>query len=442
MNRLHLPPRAAPFLVLLLACLAQAVIALNPGFFSHDELQWGAAASVPPGAALPWFPWLDASMLQWRPLTFNAWLVLSNALFETPRAMHAAWVLMGSSIAAGLSWLLVRFGLSWRVAATAGLVFALNPYAAYVHGWVATLADLLWVGASLALAVVLERAHRRGAIVPAALWAFVLTALGLLAKESALSMPALVGLAWLLAGRRRVLGAATLGSGLAAVVYLALRLGTLLSPAESSGYALSPATAPMNFVSYVMYLPITATLEVNTLWLRSSSQLTAAALLMLGLWAGITRAWPRLGLAMLLGAALCVAPVLVLSQTATQYGYGLSLWLVACTALAWPRLGRPARALVLVLSLLVVWHGANVQKQMRAVGKRQAVFQPALVEALAAQPGPVKLLRHREFGWVYARLTHEVPSWRGQPIGDRVVWVDAKADADYVVMEDGRLVRP
>lgn len=179
---------------------------------------------------------------------------------------------------------------------------------------------------------------------PAALWAFVLTALGLLAKESALSMPALVGPPGLLAGRRRVLGAATLGSGLAAVVYPALRLGTLLSPAESSGYALSPATAPMNFVSYVMYLPITATLEVNTLWLRSSSQLTAVALLMLGLWAGITRAWPRLGLAMLLGAALCVAPVLVLSQTATQYGYGLSLWLVACTALAWPRLGRPARA--------------------------------------------------------------------------------------------------
>ena len=442
---LHTPalpaPRTAPWIVLLLACLGQAVLALNPGYFSHDELQWGAAAHVPPGAALPWFPWTDATMLQWRPLTFNGWLLLSNALFETPRAMHALWVLMGSAIAAGLSALLMRLGLGWRAAMAAGLLFALNPYAAYVHGWVGTLADLLWVGASLALAAVLERAYRRGAIVPAAAWAFGLTALGLLAKEAALVMPALVGLAWLLARRPRVLAAATAGSGLAALAYLALRAGALLSPDASSGYSLAPGAAPMNFAAYAMYLPVTATFEVNTLWLRSSGQLVASALLMLALAGGVLRASPRLGLALALGAVVTVGPVLVLPQTATQYGYGFSLWLVACTALAWPKLGRPFRALVLLLSLLCVWHGVRVQQEMRAVGDRQAVFQPALVQALAAHEGPLKLQRDREFGWAYERLTHNVPSWRGQPIGDRVVWVDAAAEADYVVAANGALVR-
>jgi hypothetical protein len=445
------PLRAVPLLVLVLAFLAQLALALNPGYFSHDELQWGAAADVPGWAALPWFPWTDPSMLQWRPLTFNAWLLLSQALFESPRAMHSLWVLMGSGIAAGLSWLLMRLGLGWRVAAAAGLAFALNPYAAYVHGWVGTLADLLWVGLSLVLATKLHAMHQHAAAAPqdagplalrAGAWAFALTALALLAKESALVMPTLVGLAWLVAGRSRVLGAATLGSGLAAVAYLALRAGTLLAPAESSGYALAPAAAPLNFAAYALYLPVTGILEVETVWLRSNGQVIAATLLMLGLAAAVLRASPRLGLAMVAGAALSVAPVLVLPHAATQYGYGFSLWLVACTALAWPRLGRAARCLVVLLLVLLTWHGARVQSEMRAVGERQAVFQPSLAAALAKHEGPLKLLRDRKFGWAYARLTHAVPAWRGQAIGDRVVWVEDAAEADYRVAEDGGLVAP
>lgn len=439
--------RATPLLVLILACLAQAVLALNPGYFSHDELQWGAAADVDAWTALPWFPWTDASMLQWRPLTFNGWLLLSNALFESPRAMHSLWVLMGSAIAAGLSWLLLRLGLGARVAATAGLAFALNPYAAYVHGWVATLADLLWVGASLALALVLqaqlrtEAAGAKAITLRAAIAAFALTGLGLLAKESALAMPALVGLAWLLAGRSRVLGAAMVGSGLAAVLYLVVRAGALLPPAASSGYALEPAAAPLNFAAYALYLPVTASFEVNTVWLRSAHQLAVSALLVLGLLAAVLRASPRLGLAMALGAALSVAPVLVLPHASTQYGYGFSLWLVACTALAWPRLGRPGRALAWLLCVLLVWHGARVQGEMRAVGERQAVFQPALVAVLATHEGPLRLQRDHEYGWAYGRLTHQVPAWRGQAIGDRVVWVEDGASADYSVAGDGGLVR-
>ena len=451
MNRPAFPTFAVPLLVLVLACLAQLTLALNPGYFSHDELQWGAAADVQGWARLPWFPWTDTTMLQWRPLTFNGWLLLSHALFESPRAMHSLWVLMGSTIAAGLSWLLLRMGLGWRVAALAGLAFALNPYAAYVHAWVGTLADLLWVGASLALAARLHGLHRRGQASPAealgcalqaGAWAFALTALALLAKESALVMPALVGLAWLLAGGGRVPGAATLGSGLAAVAYLALRAGALLAPGETSGYALAPAAAPVNFAAYALYLPVTGILEVNAVWHRSTGQITAAAVLMLALAAMVLRASPRLGLALVTGAVLSVGPVLVLPHAATQYGYGFSLWVIACTALAWPRLGRAGRGLVLLLFVLLAWHGGRVQSEMRAVGERQAVFQPALVQALAGHEGPLRLLRDRKFGWAYERLTHEVPAWRGKAIGDRVVWVEEAAGADYRVAEDGALVRP
>lgn len=454
-NRPHFPPLspapATPLLVLVIAWLAQLTLALNPGYFSHDELQWGATADVPGWAALPWFPWTDTSMLQWRPLTFNAWMLLSNALFESPRAMHSLWVLMGSAIAAGLTWLLQRWGLGWRAAVLAGLVFALNPYAAYVHGWVATLADLLWVGASLVLAARLHGAHRRAEATPgetprlawvAGAWALALTALALLAKESALVMPTLVGLAWLLSGRGRVLGAATLGSGLAAALYLALRAGALLSAGEASAYALAPAAAPANFAAYALFLPMGASFEVNTVWHRSTGHLVLASLLMLGLAGVVLRAAPRLGLALVLGAVLSLGPVLVLPQAATQYGYGFSLWVIACVVLAWPRLGRAACGLVLLLLALLVLHGTRVQREMRAVGERQAVFQPALVAALSVHEGTLRLRRDREFGWAYERLTHEVPAWRGKAVGDRVVWVGGAEVADYRVAEDGSLVAP
>ena len=238
-----------------------------------------------------------------------------------------------------------------------------------------------------------------------------------------------------------MLGAATLGSGAAATIYLALRAGALMAPAASSGYALAPAEAPVNFAAYALYLPLTTSFEVNTVWLRSTGHLAVSALLMLALLGAVLRASPRLGLAMGLGAVLSLAPVLVLPQAATQYGYGFSLWLVACTALAWPRLGRAAGALVLLLLALLAHHGARVQAEMRAVGERQAVFQPALVQALATHEGPLRLLRDPEFGWAYERLTHQVPAWRGRVIGDRVVWVEADAEADFVVAADGGVVR-
>ena len=54
-----------PLPLLLLAL--QLPLILNPGYFSHDELQWWARADVPSWSDLPWVPWLDLSPLQYRP---------------------------------------------------------------------------------------------------------------------------------------------------------------------------------------------------------------------------------------------------------------------------------------------------------------------------------------------------------------------------------------
>jgi hypothetical protein len=85
-------------------------------------------------------------------------------------------------------------------------------------------------------------------------------------------------------------------------------------------------------------------------------------------------------------------------------------------------------------------------RTMRHVGQVQAVFSPALAEAVAAHASgsrgdlPLRLRPAPDAdAWIFARLTHQIPSYRGVPIGERVRLVAADAPADAVIAADGRI---
>src|SRR3546814_6477393 len=73
--------------VFALAFLGSWLLWTNPGYFSHDELQWASFAGN--SGPIQWVPWLDVASFQYRPLTFNLWLWLSRHLFDTPQLFHA-----------------------------------------------------------------------------------------------------------------------------------------------------------------------------------------------------------------------------------------------------------------------------------------------------------------------------------------------------------------
>src|SRR6185312_634823 len=56
---------------LLVACVLSLPLVWNPGYFSHDELQWLAFADQPTLAQIHWSAWVNLSPFQYRPLTFN-----------------------------------------------------------------------------------------------------------------------------------------------------------------------------------------------------------------------------------------------------------------------------------------------------------------------------------------------------------------------------------
>ncbi|HSD18284.1 MAG TPA: hypothetical protein VLC71_13630 [Thermomonas sp.] len=420
--------------VFALACLVQLPLALNPGYYSHDELQWAVHAAD--GVRVPW---LDPGAFQYRPLTFNLWMLLSRALFDTPMLFHAALVAAGAANACLLFAVGRGCGLPARPATVGALAFVLSPYAVYTHGWVGCIADVLWVGCALLLALCVQRTGRP---VFAGVTAALLTAVALLAKEAAFAIPPLLALAWWFDARKPGWLVAMLASGAVAALYLGLRIDVLLhAPREGSQYVLSAWHVPLRWLEYQLFPPILPLQEAITTLQRPLPALVAAVL-WLGLLAAVWRAGRRRAALFLLGGIAALLPVLPLASAWNHYGYGFAALAAMTIASAWPHASRAGRIAIGGFAVLTVLHGGAVMWRMQQVGRIQSVFSPALAEAVRARvdPGPVVLQVGTGIKpWIVQRLTHDIPRYHGVPIGARVRLAGGGEAADYIVEADGRL---
>ncbi|MCY7355701.1 MAG: hypothetical protein LH470_11630 [Lysobacter sp.] len=432
-----LPVSVLALAVFVIVLLAQWPLARNPGYFSHDELQWAVFAAQ--GADIDW---TALQTFQYRPLTFDVWSWLSRTWFERPQAFHTVVVAGGAMNAALLAILGRHLGMAPLAAVLGAIAFALGPSAMYVHGWVGTLGDLIWVGCALLLGIVIAGRPHVALIAASSL---LLTTVALLAKEAAVSIPALLAVGWLCLGRGRHWGMAAVLSALPVVVYLALRIGVLLFSAQhGNAYDWSLLHVPQRWLEYQLFAPNVAVFEaVNTL---SGGFGSKRVLLSVLLWLATTALLMRIGwrwaAAFLLGGLAVLGPVLVLGAATNQYGYGFAALCAGVLAAAWGRAGDAGRCLIVILALLNLWHGANVMRDMRRVGEVQAVFSPTLAAQLgtATDATPLRLrIAPGADEWIFGRLTHQIPSYRGVRIGNRVQLVEADAAADYRVEADGRL---
>ena len=420
--------------VFALACLLQLPLALNPGYYSHDELQWAVYATD--GVRVSW---LDLSTFQYRPLTFNLWMLLSRALFDTPMLFHAVLVAAGALNAALLFAVGRGFGMHIRPAMVGALVFVLSPYAVYTHGWVGCIADVLWVCCALMLALCVQHSKRPAV---AGLAAALSTAIALLAKEAAFAIPPLLALAWWFHGRKSKWLFATFASGAVAAIYLGLRMDVLLNaPREGSQYLLSAWHAPLRWLEYQTFAPIVPLLETFTT-LQRGWPVAVAGALWSGLLAALWQAGRRYAALFLFGGIAALLPVLPLGSAWNHYAYGFAAVAAMTVAAAWPRASRNGRVAIGVFALLVVLHGGAVMWRMQQVGRIQSVFSPALAEAVRTRTDPAPVVLQLAPGlrpWIVQRLTHDIPRYEGVRIGDRVRLAAAGEKANYIVQPDGRL---
>ncbi|HEY5804567.1 MAG TPA: hypothetical protein VIT90_12810 [Lysobacter sp.] len=427
--------------VLAAVLLVQAPLIFNPGYFSHDELQWAAFAGHDASRIPRILLWTDLSSFQYRPLTFSLWLCLSQHLFAHPYVFHGLVVAWGGLNCVLLAVLLRRFGVSAPAAFSGALVFALTPFAMQTHGWVGTVADLIWLGCALLIGLLAQRPRSPLLLVTGSA---ALTAIGLLSKESAVVIPALCAVAWLLLSRPRTWPYVTLGATVPVALYLSLRLEAILfSPRQAVNYGWDLSFIPLRWLEYQLFPPMATRLEVSGMLPKNFTEprLWLAAVIWLALAWTFWRAGPRWLLAFLLLGVAALGPVMVLAESANQYGYGYAAAIAGLGAAAWSTTGRGGRVVLVLAALLSSWHGVNVMRRMHQIGELQAVFSPSLARAVAASGNEVVRIRANDPGqhWIYLRLSHEIPSYAGVSIGDRVVLVASAAPADYVIGKDGAL---
>ena len=439
---------AAPYgqlLFLLIAFLIVLPLVFNPGYFSSDDLQWLAFADTPTLHDVPWNAWFDFSPFQYRPLTFNLWLLLSHCIGYQPIAMHLVRVLFGLASAWLLRSVMLQFGVVPRRATLAAWIWLLTPYTVYTHGWVGTFGDSLCLTFMLlALRHVLIQSRTDGWMpgIVESLPVAALTALALMSKESAVVFPAVM-LITALRRRDRVGVVACTASTCIALVYLVLRLQTILFPHDAaSGYHWALSNIPARIAEYTVFPFLVGHFEV----IASRTHLANwPALLGLGIVvAAILGAGWRRCLILWIGWIAALGPVLILDDANNQYAYLAGAWACAFLASTWPGIRAWLRPLMIIPIAMVLVHGAQQIHDIRHIGQIQRNLYADLPGVLANAARPVTIQTQRgNDDFILQRLLTDIPSYQRIPIGDRVRFVvHAMQDKqpDYRMSHNGHLV--
>lgn len=432
--------------MLLLAMLLQLPLILNPGYFSHDELQWASWSYLREFGQIDWLSPLDFGMFQYRPLTFNFWMLLNYLFFGHPYLMHAIQALFGALTLLLLRELMAHYGITGLRRLLACVLWLCFPFVLYVHGWVGTFADQIWLSAGLLGLLAVFRMDLSAAPVRPLLAGAAATLIGLLAKEAALVVPAfLLAHALLLPVRRRLFLWAMLGGGLMAVLYLALRLKIILAGAEqSSDYRPTWIEAPTRMLEYWLFPATLQRLEPYGILGDYSSRIgwscAGLALLALGLaW----KRWRHLLLLLVL-PAMALGPTLVLGYPAAQYAYGFSTVVIVLLAHASIGLGKRWLAFSALWFALTLIHSLNLMHLFREVGHMQSVLLPqvnALVQADPTSPIRVRAV-HIDDEWRVRRTLFDIKAYHGVPWSNRVSWVatdDPEQQATHDMQRNGQL---
>ncbi|MCB1583666.1 MAG: hypothetical protein KDI92_11420 [Xanthomonadales bacterium] len=422
------------------AVLVQLPLLFNAGYFSHDELQWASRADVSHWQDLPWNHWLGFGVYQYRPLTFNLWLLISYGCFDHPYFFHGLFVFWGAFNAVLLMIIGRYCAVGVHYAFVGALLFVLNPYAVYVHGWVATLADLLVMSSTLLLLLVILKSSN---LLYAVIASTVFTLIGLLSKESAFAIPAILGVIWLFDHRRSRWLLSVLASSSVTLLYLYIRFETLMQP-DAAQYAMNPLNPPLRWLEYHWYWLILNSIEPHSLFERVAHHklILAGVTFILLLWA-CWRTEKKCTLLLLAAGLATLLPVLPISYSSGQYGYLFSAAVVMLMSYFFQKSKGWKKHLMLFVALISILHGLKVMREIRIVGEVQNTFSPALAKRVANHQGqfPIHLkVAEDAKKYIFVRLTKDIHSYQAVSIGDRVKLVEQGEDADYVILADGRII--
>ena len=243
--------------------------------------------------------------------------------------------------------------------------------------------------------------------------------------------------------RDRIGLAAFTSAAVVVLIYLGLRLQTILFPhVTADGYHWSLANIPARFAEYTVFPFLVGHFEV----IASRTHLANwPALLGLGIVfaASLGVGWRRC-LVFWIGWIAALGPVLILDDVYNQYAYLAGAWACAFIAFIWERIPAALRVLMILPIAMLLVHGGQQIRDIRHIGTIQHNLYTDLPRILAGATRPVAIQAQRDDDdFILRRLLTEIPSYQRVPIGNRVRFIShAMQDTqpDYRMSGDGHLV--
>lgn len=424
--------------------------AINNGYYSHDELQWLALADTDSLRDIPWMSFLDFSVFQYRPLTFNFWLLLSHFFGYHPIIMHCFQGLLGILNALLLRQCIIRFGAKPLHASVAAITFLLVPFVVFAHSWIGTFADQLYLAWLLLALLWICRQQPQASsqkwqrsITPVVVAA--LTVLALMTKEAAVVFPCLLLCAAYRKSLRDLLPS-ILASSIIVAIYLTLRLSIILfSPRPPGIYTWAIGNIPLRLFEYSVFPFVQNLNELTAFPWFSPNILGIAAIGTALVLISITSA----GLRWLLSASVlwvvALGPILILSISSILYAYTASAFMCGLFALAYPLIKPWAKGLLLLAGAAALLHSVDLVRDMRHVGRVQHHLYAALMlllpEASSNEPLRIRADNPVDEPILY-HTTYAIPTYQRVPFSPRIRIVassDTAVMPTHVMLHDGTL---
>ncbi len=435
---------------LAVAVLIQIPLALNTGYFNHDELQWLALADTDSISQVPWDSWTDFSVFQYRPLTFNLWLFLSHFFGYKPVLMHTIQSVFAITNALLLRRCVMTFGACRLHASIAALGFLLVPFVVFTHSWIGTFADQLYLAWLLLALLCLcrqppaDKESRQRYLTPALVAG--LTVLAVFSKESAVVFPFLLLCAIYRVPIRDLLPS-LVASSIVVAIYLALRLDIILfSPRAPGVYTWAIGNIPVRLAEYSMFPFLQNLNEIVAFPWWDKHQLVIAAIGALLLLITMASAGVRWLFALAIVWGVALGPVLILSTGSNLYAYTASAFVCALFALAYPHIKPWSKGLLVVACIVALLHSVELASHMRRVGRMQhhlyADLMPLLPNASEAEPLRIRAKNAADESILH-HLLFAIPTYHRMPFSSRIEVVassDSTIRPTHLMLRDGTLV--
>ncbi|MBL8510160.1 MAG: glycosyltransferase family 39 protein [Betaproteobacteria bacterium] len=386
--------------------LSSLLLIANPGFFGQDELRL-ADHVLKHGLA----NFIDAYVkvrsgsefgVPVRPVSFLFQGVVSLFIFQYPILAHLADVLMHALVACLFFVAICRLSGNRQLAWVSASIFIVSPLVAFSVGWTAALMDRLYILFGL-IAFIAAHAYITEKQGKASLIAvFIGSALAILSKETAMILPASLGLLILLSQasiRNKRLWIALAIWSLPIVIFLLQRIPAILNTLSgnvSGNYSVSLTYIPESIFAYAIYpffislteIHIWHFLAANKIWIAAS----AHCILLLLLW--IRFSW-RISLIYLFGYFIFLLPILPIQGKGAHYLYGsamaFSVALAALLILKGARLFRICQFVVAVMLVAAISHTLVIQDNFYKTGQCMSRIDSSIQSAYLTQAQPKEM---------------------------------------------------